>query len=145
MANPNIVNVVTIGSGNALWHLQTDGDDKLTVEADKILKINSILASNVDGSASKSVSVAIIKTVNTTPTPNNLDVASGLERDYGESAPGAGTQTFYIVKAVKVPALDVLIILDTSIYLMETDVLQALCVETNDKIDLLVSYEVISV
>ena len=142
MANPNIVNVATIGSGNALWHLQTDGDDKLTVGADKILKINSILASNVDGSVAKSVSVAVIKTVNTTPTPNNLDVASGLTRDYGEAAP-TGTQTFYIVKAVSVPALDVLVILDTSIYLMETDVLQAFCVETNDKIDLLVSYEVL--
>ena len=50
MANPNIVSVTSIYGGNAGWNLSsTLTATLLTVDADKIVKINSIICSNVDG------------------------------------------------------------------------------------------------
>ena len=50
MANPNIVSVSSIYGGNAGWNLSnTLTATLLTVDAEKIVKINSIICSNVDG------------------------------------------------------------------------------------------------
>ena len=50
--------------------------------------------------------------------------------------------TFYLAKTVNVPADDVLVLVDTPFYLMETDVLQASASAASD-LDLFVSYEVL--
>ena len=50
MANPNLVNVATINGGNLGFNLSaTTTATLLTVDADKILKINRITVANVDG------------------------------------------------------------------------------------------------
>ncbi len=50
MANPNIVSVTNILGGNLGWNLSATATTTLvTVDADKILKINRITVANVDG------------------------------------------------------------------------------------------------
>ena len=50
MANPNIVSVTSIYGGNAGWNLPADtATTLLTVDAEKIVKINRITCANVDG------------------------------------------------------------------------------------------------
>ena len=49
MANPNIVSVTSIYAGNAGYNLSaTTTATLLTVDADKIVKINNIICANVD-------------------------------------------------------------------------------------------------
>ena len=126
MANPNIVNVATIAGGSLGLHLTTSEVALITVTAEYIVKINSILVANVDGTNDATCDVRIVK-LNVTPLGiTNLDTSG----------------TFYIAKTVNVPADDVLSIIDKPIYLMETDVLQAKASAASD-LDLVVSYEVI--
>ena len=126
MANPNIVNVATIAGGSLGLHLTTSEVALITVTAEYIVKINSILVANVDGTNDATCDVRIVK-LNVTPLGiTNLDTSG----------------TFYIAKTVNVPADDVLSIIDKPIYLMETDVLQAKSSAASD-LDLVVSYEVI--
>ena len=48
MANPNIVNVTSIVGGNLGWNLSATATDTLmTVDADKIVKVNRITVANV--------------------------------------------------------------------------------------------------
>ena len=50
MANPNIVNVTSILGGNLGFNLSnTTTATLLTVDAEKLLKINRITVANVDG------------------------------------------------------------------------------------------------
>jgi len=127
MANPNIVNVATIAGGSLGFHLTTTAATALmTVTAEYIIKINSILVANVDGINAATVDVRIVK-LNVTPLGiTNIDTSG----------------TFYIAKTVNVPADDVLVLIDKPIYLMETDVLQGSASVASD-LDLIVSYEVI--
>ena len=127
MANPNIVNVATIAGGSLGFHLTTTATTALmTVTAEYIIKINSILVANVDGTNDATCDVRIVK-LNVTPLGiTNLDTSG----------------TFYISKQVSVPANDMLVLVDKPIYLMETDVLQARGSVASD-LDLFVSYEVI--
>jgi len=128
MANPNIVNVSVINGGSLGYHLTTTATTALmTVTAGRIIKINSILVANVDGTNAATVDVRIVK-LNLTPDGiTNFDTSG----------------TFYLAKTVNVPADDILVIIDKPIYLMETDVLQGSASVASD-LDLLVSYEVIS-
>ena len=127
MANPNIVSVATIGGGSLGFHLTTTASTALiTVTAEYIIKINSILVANVDGTNAATCDVRIVK-LNVTPLGiTNIDTSG----------------TFYIAKTVNVPADDVLVLVDTPIYLMETDVLQGSASVASD-LDLFVSYEVL--
>jgi len=127
MANPNIVSVATIGGNSLGFHLTTTATTALiTVTAEYVIKINSILVANVDGTNAATVDVRIVK-LNVTPLGiTNIDTSG----------------TFYIAKTVNVPADDVLVLVDTPIYLMETDVLQGSASVASD-LDLIVSYEVI--
>jgi len=126
MANPNIVNVATIAGGSLGLHLLVADTPIITVTAEYIVKVNSILVANVDGTNDATCDVRIVK-LNVTPLGiTNLDTSG----------------TFYIAKTVNVPADDVLVLIDKPIYLMETDVLQARGSVASD-LDLFVSYEVI--
>jgi len=128
MANPNIVNVTSILGGNAGWNLSaTPTDTLMEVDSGKVVKVNSIIVSNVDGTNAADVSVFI----------------DGL----GTGATGVTTTgadaTVYIAKTISVPADATLVLLDTPIYMMEGDILKGGASAASD-LDLLVSYEVIS-
>ena len=128
MANPNIVNVTSILGGNAGWNLSaTPTDTLMTVGSGVIVKLNSIIVSNVDGTNAADVSVFI----------------DGL----GTGATGVTTTgadaTVYIAKTISVPADATLVLLDAPIYMMEGDILKGGASAASD-LDLLVSYEVIS-
>ena len=128
MANPNIVNVISILGGNAGWNLSaTPTDTLMEVDSGKVVKLNSIIVSNVDGTNAADVSVFI----------------DGL----GTGATGVTTTgadaTVYIAKTISVPADATLVLLDAPIYMMEGDILKGGASAASD-LDLLVSYEVIS-
>ena len=128
MANPNIVNVTSILGGNAGWNLSaTPTTTLMEVDTGKVVKLNSIIVSNVDGTNAADVSVFI----------------DGL----GTGATGVTTTgadaTVYIAKTISVPADATLVLLDAPIYMMEGDILKGGASAASD-LDLLVSYEVIS-
>ena len=126
MANPNIVSVATINGGSLGLHLTTSEVALITVTAEYLIKVNSILVANVDGTNAATCDVRIVK-LNVTPLGiTNVDTSG----------------TFYIAKTVNVPADDLLVLVDKPFYLMETDVLQAKASAASD-LDLFVSYDVI--
>ena len=126
MANPNIVNVATIQGQSLGHHLLVADTAVITVTAEYIIKINTILVANVDGTNAATCDVRIVK-LNVTPLGiTNIDTSG----------------TFYIAKTVNVPADDLLVLVDKPFYLMETDVLQAKASAASD-LDLFVSYDVI--
>ena len=128
MANPNIVNVTSIYGGNASWNLSaTLTATLLTVSADVVVKVNSILCANVDGTNSATLNL-YIDGVGTTVT--------------GVSGTALAT-AIYLAKTVNVPADDVLVVLDKPIYLMEGDILKGGASVASD-LDLFISYEVIN-
>ena len=124
MANPNIVNVTTINGGNLGFNLSnTLTATLLTVASDVILKINRITVANVDGSSAADVNLFV----------------DGM----GNGATGitaTGSSTVYLAKTVSVPADATLVLLDTPIYLMETDILKGGASAASD-LELFVSYE----
>ena len=127
MANPNIVNVTSILGGNAGWNLSnTLTATLLTVDADKLVKINRITCANVDGTNAANLNLYID------------GMGSGTT---GVTTTGADA-TVYLAKTISVPADSTLVILDSPIYLMEGDVLKGGASASGD-LDLFVSYEVI--
>jgi len=126
MANPNIVNVTSIVGGNLGFNLTaTTTTTLLTVDADKILKINRITVANVDGTNAADVDLFV----------------DGL----GNGASGitaTGDSTVYLAKTVSVPADATLVLSDTPIYLMEGDILKGGASAASD-LDLFISYEVL--
>jgi len=126
MANPNIVSVTNIGGGSLGLHLLVADTPLITVTTSYIVKVNSILVANVDGTNAATCDVRVVK-LNLTPLGiTNIDTSG----------------TFYLAKTVNVPADDVLVLIDKPFYLMETDVLQARGSAASD-LDLFVSYDVI--
>jgi len=124
MANPNIVNVTAIYGKTAVTNLTTT-NATLVVEnpasSGKVFKINSLVVSNVDGSA-------------------NADITISL---YSEDNIG-GTAT-QICSTVVVPADASLVVIDktTSIYLEEDKSIGATAGAAND-LKVVCSYEEIS-
>ena len=126
MANPNIVSVATIAGGSVGGHLTTSLVAYLTVTAEYLVKINSILVANVDGTNAATCDACIVKQ-NATPLGiTNYDISG----------------TFYIAKTINVPPDDILVLVDKPFYLMETDVLQAKASAASD-LDIFISYDVI--
>jgi hypothetical protein len=127
MANPNIVGVVSIYAGNAAWALTTGVTTTLlTVAADVIVKVNSIIATNTHA---------------TNATALTLDVNGIGTTVTGVTGTSLAT-TAKIASTINIPADDILSVIDKPIYLMEADVLRggasvATC-------DLFISYEVIN-
>tara|TARA_R100001594_G_scaffold23967_2_gene46869 strand:+ start:10744 stop:11136 length:393 start_codon:yes stop_codon:yes gene_type:complete len=127
MANPDIVDVATINAGNAGWNLSnTLTATLLTVDAEKVVKINTIICSNVDG---------------TNDADLNLYVDGLGSGASGVTTTGADA-TVYIAKTVSVPADTSLSVIDSPIYLMEGDVLKGGASAASD-LDLFISYEVL--
>lgn len=117
MAAPNIVNVSSIYGktmGAALGTTLTT--NILTCAANKVLKINSIIVANVDGSNSADVSVTF----------------------YDSSA----TASYRIASTVTVPADSTLVVLgkDSPIYLEESDEIRAGASAVSD-LEIIISYE----
>ena len=127
MANPNIVSVTSIYGGNAGWNLSsTLTATLLTVDADKIVKINSIICSNVDGTNAATLNLYID------------GMGSGAS---GVTTTGADA-TVYLAKTISVPADATLVVIDSPIYLMEGDILKGGASAASD-LDLFVSFEII--
>lgn len=127
MANPNIVSVTSILGGNAGYNLSaTATDTLLTVDADKLLKVNRITVANVDGTSDATFDLFID------------GLGSGAS---GVTTTGADA-TVYLAKTVNVPADSTLVVVDSPIYMMEGDILKGGASAAGD-LDLFVSYEVI--
>jgi hypothetical protein len=128
MANPNIVNVTSIVGGNLGWNLGTGLTDTLmTVDADKIVKINRITIANVDGSSAATFNLYV----------DGLTTAGAT----GITPTGADAAVF-LAKTISVPADATLVLSDTPIYLMEGDILKGGASASGD-LDLFISYEVL--
>ena len=126
MANPNLVSVSSVYGGNAGWNLSnTLTATLLTVDAEKLVKINRITCANVDGTNAADLNLYVD------------GLGSGAS---GVTTTGADA-TVYLAKTVTVPADATLVILDTPIYLMEADVLKGGASAASD-LDLFISYEV---
>ena len=129
MANPNIVDVVSIVGGNLGFNLSNTLTATLaTVAADKIVKVNRITVANVDGTNAADVDLFV----------DGLTTAGAT----GFAGTGADA-TVYLAKTVTVPADATLVLVDTPIYLMEGDILKGGASAAGD-LDLFVSYEVIN-
>ena len=127
MANPNLINVSSVVGGNAGFNLTNTATATLiTVDSDKICKINRISCANVDGTNAADVDLFVD------------GLGSGAS---GVTTTGADA-TVYLAKTVTVPAATTLILLDTPIYLMEGDILKG-GASANSDLDLFVSYEVL--
>ena len=127
MANPNIVSVSSIYGGNAGWNLSnTTTATLLTVDAEKIVKINRITCANVDGTNAADLDLYVD------------GMGSGAS---GVTTTGADA-TVYLAKTISVPADSTLVVSDTPIYLMEADVLKGGASAASD-LDLFISYEVL--
>lgn len=124
MANPNIVNVTSIlGKTTYLTPSNTSSNVLLANAASSgtVLKINQIVAANVDGSTAVNCTVAI-----------------------NTAAAGSGT-SYPIVSTVSIPADATLIVTDktTAIYLEENKSIVVTSGTAND-IAFTISYEIIS-
>ena len=131
MANPDIVSVTSILGGNAGFNLTNTADATLlTVAADKIVKINTIMVANVDGTNAATVDLLV----------------DGMGTGTGGGTTGAVTTgadaTVYLAKTISVPADATLSLLENPIYLMEGDILKGGASAASD-LDLFVSFEVL--
>lgn len=122
MANPNIVNVTSILGKNAFLALTTSFQTIVTNanSSDKILKINSLIINNIDGTNASSVSSVIAN-------------ATSL------------ALLGYLANTISVPGDSSLVLIskDTSIYLLENQVLR-LQASSNSDLHATISYEEIS-
>ena len=117
MAAPNVVNVSSIYGKTTGLALTSSSQDVLTCAADKLLKVNSIIVANVDGTDNDEVTVKWYNADNTT--------------------------AFSLASTVTVPADTTLVVLgkDAPIYLEEGDKIQALGVAASGDLEIIVSYE----
>ena len=129
MANPNIVNVSSIVGGNAAWALtNTVTTTLLTVAADVIVKINSLIVTNIHGTNAATVSIEI------------NGIGGGAT---GVTLAANLTSQVRIASTMNVPADDSLVLIDKPIYLMEADVLRG-GASAASTLELFASYEVIN-
>jgi len=125
MANPNIVSVTSIKGESVGFALSaTTTTTLMTVASNKIVKINRITVANVDGTNAADVTLSVTKSNFTPDGVDNFDTSG----------------TFHLAKTVSVPADATLVLLDTPIYLMETDILKGGASAASD-LELFVSYE----
>tara|TARA_Y100000004_G_scaffold197406_1_gene271925 strand:- start:7583 stop:7963 length:381 start_codon:yes stop_codon:yes gene_type:complete len=121
MAAPNIVNVTSIlGKTAYLSPVTTNSTAVLqnAASSNKVLKINTILAANIDGTNASDITVFI------------TTVSGGV------------TAIFHLAASITVPADSSLVITskDTSFYLEEDRQIKAVASSSND-LSLMISYE----
>ena len=117
MAAPNLVNVSSILGKTMGAALGTSANtDILTCPSDKVLKINSIIVANVDGTNASSVTVHF----------------------YDNSA----SARYNIAHTVDVPADATLVVIgkDSPIYLEESDQIEAEAADAS-RLEIIISYE----
>ena len=117
MAAPNVVNVSSIIGKTQGSALTTSNADQLVCATDKLVKINSIIVSNVDANNAADVDVSFVDS-------------------------SSGNLVLHLAKGVTVPSKSTLIVLgkDAPIYLEEGDKIQALASAAGD-LEILLSYE----
>ena len=126
MANVNLVSTTSIYAESVGFNLSnTLTTTLLTVSANKLIKINRITCANVDGASQADLDLFITKANFTSAGVTNFDTSGN----------------FYIAKTISVPADSTLVVLDTPVYLMESDVLKGGASASGD-LDLIISYEV---
>ena len=130
MANPNIVNVSSIVGGNAGWALTHTSltATLLTVTADVIVKINSLIVTNIHGTNAATVSIEV------------NGIGGGAT---GVTLAANLTTQVRIASTMNVPADDSLVLIDKPIYLMEDDILRG-GASAASTLELFASYEVIN-
>lgn len=119
MAAPNLINVSSIfGKTNGVSLSTTTTTDIITCASDKLVKVNSIIVANIDGTNSADVTVYFYD--------NNLAHRTAL------------------ADAVTVPAKSTLVVLgkDSPIYLEESDQIEAGASAASD-LHLTISYEIL--
>ena len=116
MAAPNLVNVTSIYGKTVGTDLGTGNTNIVICGAEKVIKVNSIIVSNVDGATAFDVTVVF----------------------YNHSS----TANLHIAKLVTVPAKSTLIVIgkDSPIYLEEDDKITAYASAASDG-QIIVSYE----
>ena len=128
MANPNIVSVTSIVGGNAAWALtNTLTTTLLTVSADVIVKINSLIVTNIHATTAATVSVEV----------------NGMGSGATGVTVASGLATCRLANLMNVPQGDSLVLIDKPIYLMEADVLRG-GASAASTLELFASYEVIN-
>jgi len=129
MANPNIVSVTSIVGGNLGFNLTATATATLiTVDSNKLLKINKITVANVDATSAATVDLFV----------DGLTTAGAA----GITPTGADA-TVYLAKTISVPSDTTLVLVDSPIYLMEGDILKGGASAAAGDLDLFVSYEII--
>ena len=129
MANPNIVDVASIYGECCGWALTTGLTTTLfTVLANKLIKINRIVCTNVDGSAAADL---------------DLLITTDIQTSVGATV-ASGATNIYLAKTISVPADASLVVSDTPIYLREADILKGGASAASD-LELFITYEVIAV
>jgi len=119
MANPNLVNVTSI-TGESVQHALTTTltDEILIAASDTLVKVNSIIIANIDGSSAVDVSVFITK---------------------------SGGSPIAIASTIAVPADSTLTVIDknTALYLEEGDNLEGGASAAGDAV-MTVNYEILN-
>jgi hypothetical protein len=134
MAQPNIVNVANIYAQSVGFNLSNTLTATLfTVATDKVLKVNNIMCSNVDGSNAASINLFIDKAEFTTNDGTVGPFSTNITVD----------GNFYIAKVITVAPNSSLVLLESPIYLMEGDALKGGASAASD-LDLIVSYELLN-
>ena len=99
----------------------------MAVDAEKLLKINRIVCTNVDGSAAADLNLYV--------DGMGTAAANGL-------TPTGASATTYLAKTISVPADASLVVTDTPIYLLAGDILKGGASATGD-LELFITYEVL--
>ena len=129
MANPNIVNVTSIVGGNAGWLMTTSLVTVLmTATAGSLVKINSLICTNIHGTNAATVSLEI----------NGIGAGAT-----GVTVAANLTTQVRIASTMNVPADDSLVLIDKPIYMMENDVLRG-GASAASTLELFASYEIIT-
>ena len=123
MAAPNLVNVTSIfGHSKGYALTTTTTSDILVCASDKLIKVNSIIVANIDGTNSADVTVYF----------------------HDSSVEGGGAFRTAIADAVTVPAKSTLVVIgkDSPIYLEEGDQIEGGATANSD-LHLTISYEIL--
>ena len=116
MAAPNVVNVSSIYGKTTGLALTSSSQDVLTCPAEKLLKVNSIIVANVDGSNDSTITCSFYD--------------------------GSATARYKLAHSVDVPAKSTLIVIgkDSPIYLEEGDQIEANAGHAS-RLTIVISYE----